>query len=61
MNRTGFSPRVTGMFSVGGIHLVPSFGIQEMYYGEAQAPYHEPLSRWWAPTSCAARAIFRST
>jgi LPS-assembly protein len=40
-NRTGFAPRVTGMFSVGGIHLVPSFGIQEMYYGEAQAPYQD--------------------
>jgi LPS-assembly protein len=39
MNRTGISPRVTGMFSVGGIHLVPSFGIQEMYYSESQEPY----------------------
>ncbi len=39
MNRTSFSPRLTGMFSVGAIHLVPSIGIQEMYYGEAQAPY----------------------
>ncbi len=41
MNRTGFAPRVTGTFSIGGIHLVPSFGIQEMYYGEAQAPYQD--------------------
>ena len=39
MNRTGFSPRVTGMFTIGGIHFAPSVGIQEMYYGEAQAPY----------------------
>ena len=39
MNRTSFSPRLTGMFSLGAIHLVPSFGIQEMYYGESQEPY----------------------
>ena len=61
MNRTSFSPRLTGTFSLGGIHLVPSFGIQEMYYGEVPGALHEPVSRWSAPTSCAVRAIFRST
>jgi LPS-assembly protein len=39
MNRSSISPHLTGAFHVGGIDLVPSFGIQEMYYGEAQAPY----------------------
>jgi LPS-assembly protein len=39
MNRSGVSPRVTGAFDFASIHLVPSFGIQEMYYGEAQSPY----------------------
>ncbi|HJZ97665.1 MAG TPA: LPS assembly protein LptD [Candidatus Solibacter sp.] len=39
MNRSSISPAVTGAFHWAGIHLVPSFGIQETYYGEAQAPY----------------------
>jgi LPS-assembly protein len=39
MNRSSFAPRVTGAFQWAGIHLVPSFGIQETYYGEAQTPY----------------------
>ena len=39
MNRSSFAPRVTGAFQWAGIHLVPSFGIQETYYGEAQSPY----------------------
>ncbi len=38
MNRSSFSPRVTGAFHWAGINLVPSFGIQETYYGEAQSP-----------------------
>ena len=41
MNRSSVSPRVTGALHLGGLHLVPSFGIQEMYYGEAQAPYQD--------------------
>jgi LPS-assembly protein len=39
MNRSSFAPRVTGAFQWAGMHLVPSFGIQETYYGEAQSPY----------------------
>jgi LPS-assembly protein len=39
MNRSSISPHVTGAFHFAGIHLVPSFGIQETYYGEAQVPY----------------------
>jgi LPS-assembly protein len=39
MNRSSFGPRVTGAFHWAGLHLVPSFGIQETYYGEAQSPY----------------------
>jgi LPS-assembly protein len=39
MNRSNFAPRVTGAFQWAGIHLVPSFGIQETYYSEAQSPY----------------------
>jgi LPS-assembly protein len=41
MNRSSISPHVTGAFQWAGIHLVPSFGIQETYYGEAQAPYQD--------------------
>jgi LPS-assembly protein len=41
MNRSRIAPRVTGALHFGGLHLVPSFGIQEMYYGEAQAPYQD--------------------
>jgi LPS-assembly protein len=39
MNRSSIAPRVTGAFHWAGLHLVPSFGIQETYYGEAQSPY----------------------
>jgi LPS-assembly protein len=39
MNRSSFAPRVTGAFQWAGMHLVPSFGIQETSYGEAQTPY----------------------
>ncbi len=39
MNRSSFAPRITGAFHWAGFHLVPSFGIQETYYGEAQSPY----------------------
>jgi LPS-assembly protein len=39
MNRSSISPHVTGAFNFAGIHLVPSFGLEETYYGEAQAPY----------------------
>lgn len=39
MNRSSISPRVTGTFHLGWVHLIPSFGIQETYYGEAQTPY----------------------
>jgi LPS-assembly protein len=39
MNRSRIAPHVTGAFDWAGIHLVPSFGIEETYYGEAQAPY----------------------
>jgi len=39
MNRSSISPYVTGTFNWAGIHFIPSFGIQETYYGEAQAPY----------------------
>ena len=39
MNRSSISPHVTGAFHFAGIHLVPSFGASETYYGEAQVPY----------------------
>ena len=38
MNRSSVSPYITGAFHWAGIHLVPSFGIQETYYGETQVP-----------------------
>jgi LPS-assembly protein len=39
MNRSTIAPHVTGTFNWAGIRLVPSFGIEETYYGEAQAAY----------------------
>ncbi len=39
MNRSSFAPHVTTAFHFAGIHIVPSFGIEETYYGEAQTPY----------------------
>ena len=39
MNRSRIAPRVTGSFDWASIHLVPSFGIEETYYGEAQSAY----------------------
>ncbi|HTS64126.1 MAG TPA: LPS assembly protein LptD [Candidatus Acidoferrales bacterium] len=39
MNRSSLAPHVTGSFHFWDIHLIPSFGIEETYYGEAQAPY----------------------
>ena len=41
MNRTSFTPHVTTAFHWAGIHLVPSFGINETYYSEAQSPYQD--------------------
>jgi LPS-assembly protein len=41
MNRSSISPHVTGSFRLGYIHLVPSFGIEETYYGEAQSRYQD--------------------
>ncbi|MEO8596222.1 MAG: LPS assembly protein LptD [Candidatus Solibacter sp.] len=41
MNRSSIAPHVTTAFHWAGIHIVPSFGIQEIYYGEAQAPYQD--------------------
>jgi LPS-assembly protein len=41
MNRSSISPRVTSAFHWGALHLVPSFGIQETYYGEAQAAFQD--------------------
>ncbi len=41
MNRSSISPHVTGSFSFAHIRLVPSFGIEETYYGEAQAPFQD--------------------
>jgi LPS-assembly protein len=41
MNRVNIAPRVTTAFHWKGIHLIPSFGIHETYYGEAQQPEQE--------------------
>ena len=47
MNRSSISPHLTGSFHFAGIHLIPSFGIQETYYGEAQAPYLDRYRTNW--------------
>ena len=39
MNRSSISPHVFGAFHFAGLQLIPGFGIQETYYGEAQTPY----------------------
>jgi LPS-assembly protein len=39
MNRMNLEPRVTTAMHFLGIHLIPSFGIHETYYAEAQQPY----------------------
>ncbi|HEY1340601.1 MAG TPA: LPS assembly protein LptD [Bryobacteraceae bacterium] len=41
MNRVNFAPRVTTAFHWAGIHLIPSFGIDETYYAEAQGPFQD--------------------
>jgi LPS-assembly protein len=41
MNRMNLAPRVTAAFHWAGIHLVPSFGIHETYYAEAQSAYQD--------------------
>jgi LPS-assembly protein len=41
MNRVNINPQVTAALHWGSIHLIPSFGFQETYYGEAQAPYQD--------------------
>jgi LPS-assembly protein len=41
MNRVNLAPHLTTAFHWGSFHLVPSFGIRETYYGEAQAPYQD--------------------
>ena len=41
MNRVDIAPHLTSAFHWAGIHIVPSFGIHETYYGEAQAPYQD--------------------
>jgi LPS-assembly protein len=41
MNRVNLAPHVTTAFHWGSFHLVPSFGIHETFYSEAQAPYQD--------------------
>ena len=41
MNRVNLAPHLTTAFHWGSFHLVPSIGIRETYYGEAQAPYRD--------------------
>jgi LPS-assembly protein len=38
-NRSSISPHVTGAFQFAHVRLVPSFGIEETFYGEGQTPY----------------------
>ena len=40
-NRTRFAPHLTTAFDLGPIHFVPSIGIEETYYSEAQTPYED--------------------
>jgi LPS-assembly protein len=38
-NRENFAPQLTSAFHFAGISLVPSIGLRETFYSEAQAPY----------------------
>jgi LPS-assembly protein len=40
-NRSSISPHVTGTLQFAHVRLVPSFGIQETYYGETQTRYQD--------------------
>jgi LPS-assembly protein len=40
-DRIRFAPHLTSAFSIGPVHFVPSIGIEETYYSEAQAPYQD--------------------
>jgi LPS-assembly protein len=39
MNRDSLAPHVTTAFQIAGIHFIPSFGMEETFYSQAQSPY----------------------
>ncbi len=61
MNRLNLAPHVTSALHWWNFHLVPSIGIDETLLRRVPGALSGPVTRWWAPTSCAARAIFRWT
>jgi len=44
-NRVHFAPQITSAFHLGDFHLVPSFTVDETFYGESQAPYVDGFER----------------
>jgi len=44
-SRTDFAPRITSALHLGGFHLIPSFTLDETFYGETQGPYERGFLR----------------
>jgi len=43
--RMDFAPTIATSLHVGDFHLIPSFTVDETYYGETQAPYQDGFNR----------------
>lgn len=44
-SRVHFAPQITAALHLGDFHLVPSFTVDETYYGETQGPYQDGFQR----------------
>lgn len=43
--RMDFAPQITTVLHLGGFHLIPSFTVDETFYGQTQAPYEDGFLR----------------
>lgn len=43
--RMDFAPQITTVLHLGNLHLIPSFTLDETYYGQTQAPYVDGFMR----------------
>jgi LPS-assembly protein len=44
-SRMDFAPQITSVLHLGAFHLVPSFKVDETFYGETQGPYEDGFLR----------------
>jgi LPS-assembly protein len=44
-SRMNFAPQITSVLHLGDFHLVPSFTVDETFYGETQGPYEDGFQR----------------